>query len=62
MTTEEIPRSLEAEARTLFEADPSSKWEASWNNLASYKRWAWIDMVLIKRHREESLDTGPSTK
>lgn len=45
---------LEAEARALFEADPSSHYEADWNNLASYKRWAWIDVAQLNRSRKES--------
>lgn len=42
---------LEAEARALFEADPSSKIEVPWDYLAPYKRADWIRIAGIRRSR-----------
>lgn len=43
---------LPDEARALFEADPSSTLEASWDYLAPYKKEDWIYRAFLARRRE----------
>jgi hypothetical protein len=45
---------LEDEARAMFEQDPSSKFEADWDNLAEYKRDGWRTMAHTARQRAAS--------
>jgi hypothetical protein len=39
-------------ARAMFQADPSSKMEADWDNLAPYKRHDWMRIAEVKILRE----------
>lgn len=65
MTDQTPDPALEAEARALFEADPISDLEASWDYLAQYKKDDWRQTALIKRNRHrrypfiKRADTGP---
>lgn len=50
------PHTLHAEARALFESDPSSKHEANWHNLADYKRDGWYQTALVVRLRNATAE------